>query len=458
MPPERRRILVVDDSDVIRDFLQLLLEHAGYDVRVAADGREGLEAVRQFHPDLISTDISMPVMDGFQFLLHLRSDFPPPLPPVIVSSGFDGTAEQALKLGAVRFVAKPFESADFLRAVDQVLNGQATEASELERERSAVESARARAAAAAARLCATLAAEGPTLGRSLPVISEWVSHYFGVAPAGVALVEKDGIRVAGVSHGSVIPAGTMLSAQLLFATGVLAAGSSFLATENAELLRGASKEAYGLQFIVAVPLLFDDVPIGALGLFDRAAHPFPAEDLLILEGVGRNFSQALRRESPLVGNIGFLPSPLFDLMLASELALLHRGRGALELLVVDMDPGALGSPQALDILQRGSPRLALCRRDAGTIALFKRDPDADTARDVIAASLSALQAIGAVRAAGWISIVDSGLAPVPGEIALRLAGVALDHSRSTGGTRIERTLIVTERAHDTAAPAVGVHT
>jgi CheY-like chemotaxis protein len=457
MVTERRRILVVDDSDVIRDFLQLLLENAGYDVRVAADGREGLDAVRQFHPDLISTDISMPVMDGFQFLLHLRSDFRPPLPPVIVSSGFDVTAEEALALGAVRFVAKPFESAVFLRTVEQVLNGRPTEPSELERERSAVESARARAAAAAARLSATLAAEGPALERTLPVVAEWVSHYFGVAPAGVALVENDGVRVAGVSHGSVVPAGTKLSSKLLFATGVLAAGSSFLATENAELLRGVYGDAYGLQFLVAVPLLFEDVPIGALGLFDKTPHLFRAEDLLILEGVGRNFSQALHPESPLVGNLGFIPSALFDLMLASELALLHRERGALELLVVELDTEAIDSEQALEILHRGSPRLALCRRDRGAMALFKRDPNATTARDVIEASLSALQAIAVVRAAGWISIIDNGLAPVPGEIALRLAAVALDHSRSTGGTRIERTLIVTEPTRD-AAPAMGLHT
>ncbi|MCU1276500.1 MAG: integral rane sensor hybrid histidine kinase [bacterium] len=455
MSTERRRILVVDDSEDIREMLQFVLETAGYSVRLAADGCEGLDAVRELRPDLIITDIAMPVMDGFQFLVQLRSDFRPPLPPVIVSSGFDVTAERAMALGALRFVAKPVESAVLLRTVEQVLSGQPTEAAELDRERSIVESARARAAAAAARLCAALAAQAPAFDDSVPVIAEWVSRYFGVAPAGIALVEDDGIRLAGVSRDSFIPARTKLSSKLLFETGVLAAGSSFLATENTQLLRGAYGEAHGLQFLVAVPLLFEDVPIGALGLFDRAPHPFTAEDLLILEGVGRNFSHALRPASPLVGNLGLVPSPLFDLMLASELALLHRERGALELLVVEMDGGAIDSRQALEILHRGSPRLALCRREVGTIALFKRDLNATSARDVITSSLSLLQASGAVRAAGWVSIVDSGLAPVPCEIALRLVDVALDHSRSTGGRRIERTLIVTEPTHE-AASAIGV--
>ncbi len=444
MVTEPRRILVIDDSEDIRELLHFVLEDAGYRVRLAADGREGLAGVREFRPDLIVTDIVMPVMDGFQFLVHLRSDFRPPLPPVIVSSGFDVTADEAIRLGAIRFVPKPVESAVFLQIVEQVLSGRVGEASETQRERSAADAARARAATAAARLVANLSTELPAFEKSLPVIAEWISAYFGIAPAGIALVEGSDVRIGGVSSGSFIPAGTKLSSSLVFETGFLAAGVSFVAVENYRLLRGAYGEAFGLQFLVAVPLVFEDVPIGAIGLFDRAPHSFGAEDLMILEGVGRRASHALRRDSPLVHDVGFVPPPLFDLMLASELAMLHRDRGGLELLLVEMEPGAIGSEQALELLRRGSPRLALCRRDVGAIALFKRDPSAAVARDVISASLAALQASGGVRAAGSVSIVDSGLAPVPGEIALRLVDVALGHARTSGTGRIERTLIATE--------------
>src|SRR5215468_3826395 len=111
-------ILVIDDSDDIGEMFRLVLESAGFRVRVAADGREGLAAVREERPDLVITDIMMPGMNGFDFLIHLRSDFPPPLPPAIVCSGFDATGEEAIRLGAVRFVAKPIESAALVEIVE----------------------------------------------------------------------------------------------------------------------------------------------------------------------------------------------------------------------------------------------------------------------------------------------------------------------------------------------------
>ena len=55
-----------------------------------------------------------------------------------------------------------------------------------------------------------------------------------------------------------------------------------------------------------------------------------------------------------------------------------------------------------------------------------------------------LQATGTVTAAGWVSVVDTGLSLVPSDVMLRLAALALDQSRSNGTARIERTLIATE--------------
>jgi CheY-like chemotaxis protein len=93
---------------------------------VAANGAEALEAMRGSRPDLILTDVSMPVMNGLQFLVHLRSDFAPPLPPVIVCSGFDMTADEARRLGAFRFVTKPVEVASLINITIYMLNGDAT--------------------------------------------------------------------------------------------------------------------------------------------------------------------------------------------------------------------------------------------------------------------------------------------------------------------------------------------
>lgn len=450
MTSELRRILVIDDSEEIREFLQLVLERAGYRVQVAADGREGLEAVRELHPHLIITDISMPVMDGFEFLVRLRSDFPPPLPPVIVCSGFDGTAEEALRLGAVQFVAKPIEPDSLLVVVQQTLRGQPTGPSDAQRERAAVAMARTRAAAAAARMHATLKEQAPSFQRSVPLFAQWVADYFATAPAGVVLVDGGNVRVAAVSQDSFVAAGTLLPAQLLFATGLLAAGTSFVMPASFDRFRGPYVETLGLEFVVAVPLVFEGVPIGAVGLFDREGHPFGAEDLAILEGIGRNSSRALRADFPIASNLGFLPSPLFDLALGCELAALHRERGGIELLLVEMEEAAMRPELALEIVRQGGARLALCRREPGTLAIYKRDVNAAAAREAMASALAMLRSAGAVRATGWVSVADTGLAPMPSEILLRLVELALEQSRSSGAGQIERTLIEHAQWSDTS--------
>ncbi len=441
MNPARAEILVIDDSEDIRELFQLALEGAGYLVRVAADGSEGLAATRDRRPDLIITDISMPVMDGLQFLVQLRSNFAPPLPPVVVCSGFDVAGDEALRLGAIRFVAKPVEPALLIATVEQALRGQPADDSSLEREHHFVKAARARAAAAAARLFDTIESQIPDLNRVASLFAQRISDYFGFGSAAVVFVQADGqIHVAGVSGDSVIPAGTTFSGRMLFSTGVLAGGSSFLATDSVDFFRtlGADKNAtaFGLNFLVAVPLFYDEVPVGALCLFDTAPHPFDAEDLLVLEGIGHDAARQLRHWSAIGKRIGFFSAPLFDRMLGAELSLLHRKRGGLELVLVDLDPVAMSGELIREIVKRGGPRLAVCRRDAGVLAIYKRD--SVTVDATIAAVLSTVLSTGAVRATGRVSILDDGMPPVSHDVVLRLAGFALEQSRCGDAGRVER--------------------
>jgi CheY-like chemotaxis protein len=427
-------VLVIDDSDDILELFKLALEGAGYRVSVATDGRKGLEAALEIRPDLIITDISMPSMNGLQFLAHLRRELPPPVPPVLVCSGFDEIADEALRLGALRFVAKPVEVAALIQLAGQALRGELTNGSALGTERALLQAARARAVAAAARLFSTLKTQAPALDRALPLFAQTVADYFGFASAAVLFVENDGgVKVAGASRDCPLQVGTTFSGQMLFSAGVLASGSSLVIPDSAKFFTSTLADpralSLGLKFAVAVPLLFEDVPIGAIGLVDRDAHPFCAENLLTLEGVGREASQSLR--GSVGANLGFIPPSLFDRMLGAELTLLHRERGEMELLLVEMEQPP-SSDLALEILERGGPRLALCRRETGTLALFKRDPHPMVAAGVIAATLSMLMKTGQVRATGLVSVVDAGLPPVPHEIVLRLAGSALEESRSTG--------------------------
>jgi hypothetical protein len=396
-------------------------------------------------------------MNGFDFLIRLRSDVAPPLPPVVVCSGFDVSAEEALRLGAIRFMAKPMEPAAVVRMVKDGLAGKRSDEAMLAHERAFVQAAHARAAAAAAHLFLKLAKEAPTLNRLASVLAQSVADYFGCAEAAVAFVRNGGIRVEGVSAGCIVPTETTFSGNMLFATGVLAAGSSLVITDAASYL-GASigadprMTALGLNFLIAVPLLYEKTPIGVIALVDRTPHPFEAEDLTILEGIGQGASEGLRLSLSDIW-IGYVQPGLFDRMLGAELSILHRERGGLELLLVELEPAAVTAALQRELVELGGPRLALCHREVGTLAIYKRDADTGAARRTTATLLSRLVATGAVRASGWVSVVGTRLCPMTADVVLRLAGLALGQSLSNPQGRVERVFVGGEPALESAAPA-----
>lgn len=104
-----KKVLIVDDSALMRKHLsQILLSTAGFEVETARNGKEGLEKIKTFKPDVVTLDINMPVMDGLVCLSHIMTEMPCPV--VMVSSltekGALATFE-ALEMGAVDFVTKP---------------------------------------------------------------------------------------------------------------------------------------------------------------------------------------------------------------------------------------------------------------------------------------------------------------------------------------------------------------
>jgi len=105
------KVLIVDDEELIRLNLRMLLEDLGYCVVEAADGREGLDAFDRDGPDLILADLRMPVMDGLSMIAALREKSTET--PVIVVSGTGNVqnAVDSLRLGAWDYVIKPVEDA-----------------------------------------------------------------------------------------------------------------------------------------------------------------------------------------------------------------------------------------------------------------------------------------------------------------------------------------------------------
>jgi len=110
------RILVVEDDGAIRRAIAAQLRGEGYDVTEAEDGKDALAQVKREKPDLILTDLAMPVMDGFSLIAAIRKSLPV---PVIVLSVRGGEVDRvrALDLGADDFVAKPFSVAELLARV-----------------------------------------------------------------------------------------------------------------------------------------------------------------------------------------------------------------------------------------------------------------------------------------------------------------------------------------------------
>lgn len=101
------RAVIVDDTDDIRDLLRIVLRRAGYDVVAeAADGRAGIEVVREHRPDLVLLDLAMPVLDGLEALPTLRDLVPDATILVLSGFGAEQMAERALAAGADGYVEK----------------------------------------------------------------------------------------------------------------------------------------------------------------------------------------------------------------------------------------------------------------------------------------------------------------------------------------------------------------
>jgi len=113
-------VLVVDDEAAIRDLLDYGLGQAGFSVRSAADGREALEAVRTWTPEVIILDVMLPETDGFTLLPALRrlTDA-----PIIMLSAKTETAEKVagLSRGADDYVGKPFELEELIARLHSAL-------------------------------------------------------------------------------------------------------------------------------------------------------------------------------------------------------------------------------------------------------------------------------------------------------------------------------------------------
>lgn len=117
----RSKILLVDDEQAITENLAPLLERSGYQVKVASNGAAALQDVTAFAPDLIVTDIIMPMMDGRELLRRLRQANN--WTPIILLTQVGSSTERALALeeGADDYINKPFDPHELIARIRSVL-------------------------------------------------------------------------------------------------------------------------------------------------------------------------------------------------------------------------------------------------------------------------------------------------------------------------------------------------
>lgn len=120
-----RRILAVDDSPSVRKLVEFTLRRDGFLVTTAQDGQEALEIIVKEAFDLIILDINMPRLDGLEFLRRIKAEDSLVAIPVVVltTENYDKDKDEAIKLGAIAYIAKPFKPTALLELVKDLTSG-----------------------------------------------------------------------------------------------------------------------------------------------------------------------------------------------------------------------------------------------------------------------------------------------------------------------------------------------
>lgn len=116
------KILVVDDSRTSRRILKGILESAGHEiVGEAMNGEEGYQKYCDLKPDLVTLDVTMPVLDGIGALKKIKADFPDSKVVMVTAAGQKSKIVEAVQAGADEFIPKPFETEQLAQVIAKVI-------------------------------------------------------------------------------------------------------------------------------------------------------------------------------------------------------------------------------------------------------------------------------------------------------------------------------------------------
>ncbi len=427
-----QRILVVDDSSDTRESLRLILGEAGYEVVEASEGRAALDLASRVPPDLVLTDLVMPGSDGFELLGCLRRDHGAGGPPVIVVSGFPDAEQEALDRGAALFLPKPVDPGDLVSLVGKVLGERSPEAAEIAEARKRAVDSRRKAGDAAARLVEDALSSDPDAAERARRGADWVCRFFGFGSAMIAIAKDYELRMLALA-GADRRLGEASPEVLRRCRDIMESGSSLVMTDTAaprSLSLGASSN--GLSFFAGVPLVaMSGERFGVLCLASARPHAFDADDLAILEHLGRRVSARYGcgpalLSGPVFSARGLLSAESFAELLGIELRSARAHGDAVSVAVLGL--GAPGGDEARAIFESvGALRLAVGALSPDRLAISKRAASVGRAQGAIEQALQAVQATRPMRGAGVLSVAASGPLLTQHE-GLRFASDALARS------------------------------
>lgn len=117
------KILIVEDNFDNLSLIRLLLEMEGHQVVIALNGEEGLDLVHSEKPDLIALDLHMPVLDGWEFLDHVKGDHEINDIPIVVVTAhlLPKEHDRVMEAGGAGFVSKPFKIKELVKEIQNCL-------------------------------------------------------------------------------------------------------------------------------------------------------------------------------------------------------------------------------------------------------------------------------------------------------------------------------------------------
>ena len=115
--PEKLRIPIIDDEEVVCRSCERFLKEEGYDVRTAYNGRDGIILIEENNYDIVITDLKMPGMSGMEILEYVKDKYPDIQVIMITGYSTAANAEESVKKGAADYIQKPFAPSELLSVV-----------------------------------------------------------------------------------------------------------------------------------------------------------------------------------------------------------------------------------------------------------------------------------------------------------------------------------------------------